>query len=73
VIKDFEITAGLRAGRLTVRVPPDACVEAVGDGVTVSSRQRRDGLPASTRPRDTYADVAVEKRTFGQLRTPPST
>jgi len=73
VIRDFEITAGLRAERLTVLVPPDACVEAVGACVTVSRRERRDGLPPRTRPRDTYADVAVEKRVFGELRKPAAT
>jgi hypothetical protein len=60
---DFEISADLRATQLAIHVVPEADVAEIGDGVTLTRRETRSGLPNPPERERRYADVAIEKHT----------
>jgi len=59
---DFEISAGLQAKQLVIHVVLETEVAEVGDGVTLTRREARSGLPKPPEHDRRYADVAIEKQ-----------
>jgi hypothetical protein len=64
---DFEISAGLRAKRLTRHLRAEAAIR--GEAVTLARRGERSGLPTSVQPQEDYEDVVVETRVLGRLKS----
>lgn len=63
---DFEISAVLRARRLTVHIPPEAETETDGKDVTLTFEQMRSGLPAKLETGVRYTDVGLKKSLIGE-------
>jgi hypothetical protein len=62
---DFEISAGLRARQLVVHVVPEAAIGEIGDGVTLTRREARNGLPKPPERDWPYTDVEIDKHATG--------
>jgi hypothetical protein len=66
-VPDFELRGSLRARRLTSHRPPETQVD--GEAVTLDRREARVGLPPRMKPGERYADVAVDRRVLGELKS----
>jgi hypothetical protein len=69
-IDDFEISASLRARKLTSRAPPKG--ETRAEAVDLERAEERAGLPTPMEAGADYEDVVVEKRIMGRLKKEPS-
>jgi hypothetical protein len=65
---DFEISARLRAKELVLHVVPETEIAEVGDGVTLTRREARSGLPKPPEHARRYTDVAIEKQAIAVTR-----
>jgi len=66
---DFEISTHLRARQLVIHVLAEADVAVVGDGVTLTRREARSGLPKPPEHDRRYADVAIEKHALAVTKS----
>ncbi len=68
MLPDFEASGRMKARSLEAHVPADAETESEGEGVAITHRESRSGLPAKPEPGGRYRNITVEKRVIGELK-----
>jgi hypothetical protein len=63
---DVEISTRLRATQLVMHVVPEAVLEAIGDGVSLTAREARSGLPKTPERCRRHTDIAIEKHVYAR-------